>query len=537
MDLRQALSVLSKSSPYAVSTERKNGEPSELDVLKEYLYIETIIEGDFRKALNQISENEIIFLCGSSGDGKSEIMTRYSQSDKYAHLDFHLDATHSFDPKLDAIATLNNIFTSFKSNNRGLVVGINLGMMSSFAKEGDDNHSDIKLAMQAHIEKGVSSANLNFLNFEHNKYAKFCFKDGMPHSEFASQFMHKLTKQSDASFTNPFWDLMLENQKLGQDSITVANFKLLAIESVQKTIIELLMKARLAKDQFLTARALLDFIYSLLEGEKYLFDNLFLSANNELSDKIESFDPALSRTENIDNFVLTFNLNLEDPNLAVFNKFLEEIGIKGLSEPASYIRLFFILQHAEFGNNYHKTFSSDFNNQLLSDFASVLLAHQYYKSDHDENEKVTITNFYKKTLFTALWRYINRSTPQLKSKQFLVSKENNVLFATELKLFIDWPSISEYNSNDLMSFDALIKVNQNRIEPALPVNINLLELLQRLNQGYRPNKYDKSCVLLLDELVEQIKLEMAKSDSLIIIDEKDTYEAERDGSAIEMTEQ
>ncbi|KXI29576.1 DNA phosphorothioation-dependent restriction protein DptF [Paraglaciecola hydrolytica] len=537
MDLRQALSVLSKSSPYAVSTERSISKSLDLDKFKNYLYIETDIEKDFRNLIDKLSAQKIIFLCGSSGDGKSEIMTRFSQNDQYAHIDFHLDATHSFDPKLDAIATLNKIFSLYKASNRPLVVGINLGMMANYAKEGSNEHDEIKAAMQRHINKGGDSNNINFLSFEEHKYAKFCFKNGKPYSDFASRFIKKLTSQYSDGRSNPFWDLMSENRISGQDSQTVTNFNLLAIESVQYSIIELLMKARLAKDQFLTARALLDFIYSILVGKGFLFDNLFLGKNNELSDRIESFDPALLRTENVDNFVLTMKLNLDEPRLNAFNNDLKTIGISELTEPASYIRLFFILRFAEFGNNYHADFSDEFNNKLIADYADVLVAHQDYTNEQDENEKNIINNFYKNTLFSALWRYINRSAPQLKNKQFLIAKENNILFATDLKLFVDWPLIAKYDSQDLMAFKAFIKVNQKPIEPALPVNINLLELLQRLNLGYRPNKYDKSCVLLLDELVEQIKLEMAKSDTLIIVDEYEIYEAERDDNMIEMTEQ
>ncbi|MFG3851825.1 DNA phosphorothioation-dependent restriction protein DptF, partial [Escherichia coli] len=50
----------------------------------------------------------------------------------------------------------------------------------------------------------------------------------------------------------------------------------------------------------------------------------------------------------------------------------------------------------------------------------------------------------------------------------------------------------------------------------LPVRIglNLFELLNKLNNGYRPNKYDKNAIVLLDELVELIT-EQAKSSSEI----------------------
>lgn len=109
MDLREALSVLSKSSPYAVATATELAG-TEFDELKKCLYVETEIEKAFKAKLAEIKPHEIVFLCGSSGDGKSEILTRYKkQYEQY--VDFHLDATHSFDPKSSAIETLNNVFS------------------------------------------------------------------------------------------------------------------------------------------------------------------------------------------------------------------------------------------------------------------------------------------------------------------------------------------------------------------------------------------------------------------------------------------
>ncbi|WP_369434477.1 hypothetical protein [Psychromonas sp. MME1] len=73
INFRTALSVMSKSSPYAVSTEREAALSTDLDEVKKYLYIKTDIETDFVKQLTGLSstDKKIIFLCGSSGDGKS----------------------------------------------------------------------------------------------------------------------------------------------------------------------------------------------------------------------------------------------------------------------------------------------------------------------------------------------------------------------------------------------------------------------------------------------------------------------------------
>ncbi len=69
MHLKRALSMLSKSSPYAVSTSSAMIDP-ELEKVKNYLYVETEIERALKK-LETIKSIEIVYLCGSSGDGES----------------------------------------------------------------------------------------------------------------------------------------------------------------------------------------------------------------------------------------------------------------------------------------------------------------------------------------------------------------------------------------------------------------------------------------------------------------------------------
>lgn len=76
MRFRSVLSVLSKSSPYAVRTLNQHGNEIE-DAVKKYLFIETNIERAFKERLIASSSGDIIFLCGSSGDGKSDILAKY----------------------------------------------------------------------------------------------------------------------------------------------------------------------------------------------------------------------------------------------------------------------------------------------------------------------------------------------------------------------------------------------------------------------------------------------------------------------------
>lgn len=72
--LRKALGVLAKSSPFSVKTT--SDRPRDVyDDLKEYLYVKPDIELDFEHVLSSLRPGDCVFLCGSSGDGKSEILS------------------------------------------------------------------------------------------------------------------------------------------------------------------------------------------------------------------------------------------------------------------------------------------------------------------------------------------------------------------------------------------------------------------------------------------------------------------------------
>ncbi|MFT6777454.1 MAG: DNA phosphorothioation-dependent restriction protein DptF [Paraglaciecola sp.] len=165
MDLRQALSVLSKSSPYAVATERDYSLNTIRDDIKKYLYIEMPIEKEVKIAITGISQGQrrVVFLCGSSGDGKSEILTACKKIFS-SRVKFHLDATHSFKPNEDAIQTLDKVFQEFEETAVPLVVGINTGMLGNYAEEG--NNEFFKKCIQAYLNEGTQSDVFHFINFE-----------------------------------------------------------------------------------------------------------------------------------------------------------------------------------------------------------------------------------------------------------------------------------------------------------------------------------------------------------------------------------
>ncbi len=93
MNFRDLLDTMARSSAEAVSTLAKSSD--EIEKFRDYLYVETEIEKQFVASLVGVSNsNQIVFLCGSSGDGKSQLLRRYYEpyEEKFS---IHLNATNT----------------------------------------------------------------------------------------------------------------------------------------------------------------------------------------------------------------------------------------------------------------------------------------------------------------------------------------------------------------------------------------------------------------------------------------------------------
>ena len=97
MNFEELIETLSKGSATAVTTLESH--VAELEALKTYLYVQTPVEKALRAEIDRnLKTPRVIFVCGSSGDGKSELYRRI-HSRYSSKVRFHRDATHSFDPQ------------------------------------------------------------------------------------------------------------------------------------------------------------------------------------------------------------------------------------------------------------------------------------------------------------------------------------------------------------------------------------------------------------------------------------------------------
>lgn len=518
--LRKALGVLAKSSSFSVSTETHR-QKDIFDELKEQLFVKQEIEEDLQHYLDIAKPGEIVFLCGSSGDGKSEILTRCKSEPRYQQrFSFHLDATHSFAPRQSAIDALNDLFKNHHQQSYPLLIGINTGMLANFAREGDEDHQIIRSAIDSFLSeqqdgnRPYRSGNCSFFDFE--QYPKFKFDEDRQYSPFIKNLLNHLTSGDD---NNLFYTIFQRDELTQDDLNTVANFKLLCMPGVQNVLITQLFKTRLIKDQFVTTRTLLDFLHHLLLGPGYLFDNLFNGAENDLIKKVSDFDPARLHTYELDQFILRYELGLVDPDLDAFLATLEHLHITfdrkcvKSGDAASLIRLFWLLQSESLGNNYHQKFQAFFKESLLEHYSEIWHLHKNYTADLEQ--KRLLNRFYSFELMAGIQRYANRKAPELSTQkdEFFLGEFGGVKITAPVALKPDWDAILKKNTVHPTCFDVYLKVGQNSLG-SIRIGLNLFELLRKLNNGYRPNKYDKSAIVLLDEIVELIA-EQAKSSSEI----------------------
>ncbi len=518
--LRKALGVLAKSSSFSVTTVTHR-QKDEFDQLKEQLFVKQEIETELQRYLDVAKPGEIIFLCGSSGDGKSEILTRCKSNPRYQQrFSFHLDATHSFAPRQSAIDALNDLFSNHHQYSSPLLIGINTGMLANFAREGAECHLAIRTAIDSFLSadqeesRPYRSGHCSFFDFEH--YPKFQFNEKKQYSSFIKTLLDNLTRNDDS---NLFQFIFRHDETVNPELKEVANYKLLCLPGVQDVLITQLFKARLIKDQFVTTRTLLDFLHHLLMGPGYLFDNLFTGAENDLIKKVSDFDPARLHTYEIDQFILRYELGLVDPELDDFLAALAPLHIRfdrqcvNPGDAASLIRLFWLLQDESLGNNYHRKFSVFFNESLFEHYSEIWHLHKNYIADSEQ--KKALNRFYTSELIAGIQRYANRKAPELsmQKEEFFLGEYGGVKITAPVELKPDWEAIRNKNTAHPTGFDVHLKVGQNSLLP-VRIGLNLFELLNKLNNGYRPNKYDKNAIVLLDEIVDLIT-EQAKSSSEI----------------------
>ncbi|MBW3513356.1 DNA phosphorothioation-dependent restriction protein DptF [Shewanella sp. NKUCC01_JLK] len=513
--LKEALGVLSKSSKYSVSTLKTEQIVDDLQSLKDYLYIPPQIQYDFEKALDDAVEQSlggnIICLCGSSGDGKSEILTKlYKKFSGF--IDFHLDATHSSQQHRSAIDCLDERFDEFKENSKSLAIGINVGMLQKFIKQGAERHDDIKSSFEAYFTnrhmKGYRHKNVSFYDFE--CYPRLSFSEQTVTSSFISDFLKKLT---EPSIENPFYEYYLLEEKT--DSKVARNFEVLSLLHFQNKLIELFCLARLLEEQFLIPRIFVDFIFQIVtkEHEDGIIGNVFSDLDNEFSQCFRRVDPINYRSAELDCFYLEYATNTLSENMAYDISQLNTVTGCSLS-PQGLVRGAYLLN----GHNLKSTLPNFYKDSYLQialkhylRLVSVYEAVELSVRDEDD-----CLNIIEDLILKSLLEYANRQLP-VQVDGYIVSRKLNeysVCNKINIQADIEWIKRHQLISNDIIPIPLIINN-----EPVYTFNLDLKTLVQAvyISNGFRPNMQNIEAIAKFEELLAHIVDRTLESESLKLV--------------------
>ena len=211
--LLKELSKLKESSQEAIENS------NQFSSFKEYLHVKRSIQDDLEQTLNASSyvrEPQLIFLCGSVGDGKSHLLAYLKN--KHPEIDtqfmIHNDATESFDPQKSSLDTLAEVLMPFSDENirtstEKLILAINLGVLHNFIESeyAKQNFKTLtKFIIEANVFRGTSIA----VNRDSEHFHLISFSDYQPFeltengqvSHYFSALLEKIVNQSQE---NPFY--------------------------------------------------------------------------------------------------------------------------------------------------------------------------------------------------------------------------------------------------------------------------------------------------------------------------------------------
>ena len=517
---------LSKSSPDAVFTPKSLFDVESENIF-DYLHIETEIEKKYKTLLEENKNSKsIIFLSGSSGDGKSAIIGK-NQIHYNAHYDVHIDATHSFRPDQTAVEALDEVFTRFKEGSKSLVIGINMGVLLNYTREGSEKHDDIKSKIKLYDTEPSANNDIKFINFE--DYPKFEMQEGNITSVFITSLLEKISILSEE---NPFFNAYQNDLKQNIRYIDHQNFYLLGLKPIQNRIIELLVTVHLKYDQFLTTRAILDLVYVLLRDPRLLIDQLFEHDSNSILENTQKEDPILFRTQQLDTFILERSNDKQDKELEDFiHKFNEQSDFQILqkNDVHTLVRTFYLFREYDCCNNYHRRFDKDFLDSSTLEYVKLIHASQNYSLD----TKPLLQSFYKE-IKKAIFSYANKHNPSLSSQElFQFDIVNGYGIATPLEVSAAWSNIENNEKHNINNFKCFLNVDEHMIEP-FTITLNMYKLILSINNGYRPNKHDRNTIIIFDEVLGKIAAKLKTTRKLFFVKDNHKYEFRNSTDEIEV---
>lgn len=304
------LNILQKSSKESVVHAEEFGPFQNYMHIARPIELETIEKLEFIKTC---ATPQVLFICGSVGDGKSHLLA-YLKCHRKELLEgfyIHNDATESYNRTKSAEETLEEILKPFDDGatpTQHMIIAINIGKLHNFYNRQKKSGryqglcqfiDSLKIfETESELSKGVTTDCFHAVDFSKVKY--YQIDETGVSSPFYLEALEKITARHADNEIYQAWKLDIEN---GIHTIVHDNYKMLLEPQVQKRVVEKLIQIIIRNKIIVSTRSYYNFIFDIIVPSSLLVNpNLtgFEIQNmlpNLLFGSLDRSDVLLSMTE------------------------------------------------------------------------------------------------------------------------------------------------------------------------------------------------------------------------------------------------
>lgn len=521
--LEREISRLRISSVEAVENAQSFSE------FKRYMHVERPVQRKIEQVLEKRSGcggSNLILICGSVGDGKSHLLAylNHAKTDLMSQYEVFNDATESFSPNKTAMETLEETLKNFSDENIDLVedrviIAINLGILHNFIYRDHEKYTFNKL--RQFIEESNLFSTAIVTDYEQGPFNIVSFADYQMYdltptsveSEYFTALIKKICTQDEK---NPFYLAYKKDREENQLSMLHENYEFLCNEFVQNQLVQLVIQVIVKYKILISSRHFLNFIADLLipnetdasrilnpyEKLKHSLPTLLFNSKGRsvLLDYISKLSPLNYRSSVVDELLVTVN-TLTDWNVLIESRVKDEVARNWL------------LPFAEENSLIKESFD-----QFIESFIAILyltdegLAKQIqnvtykkyieYVYSFNKMHQPKVKEFYK-NLRNAVFNW--KGSP-LSDYIFLEQLDQDLAIAQKLLLNPRIDHLVELHETKLHSFKPFISVKyiKNNQTEMLEIDYSLFELLEKVSNGYRPNRKDEEDATAFIEFLDRI---------------------------------
>lgn len=505
-----------------------------LSGFKRFMHIKRPIEETLEDIILEGARStgsRLVFLCGSVGDGKSHLLSHLSTTmpDAIGKFKIHNDATESFDPKKNSLDTLAEVLDNFSDekighSNHKLVLAINLGVLNNFLESPySENYQQLQqyvinadVFASNSITKPESHSTFRMVNFA--DYNMFELTQEGPISSYISSLFDRITKNDE---NNPFYVAYQKDKREFSINPLLVNFEMFSSPTVQKQIIQLIIKT-ISKDKvIISSRALLNFIYDILVPSSMeeisttdfvdmlpsllpnlLFEGIdksqflrMMTNQDPIHNRIKEIDEKLISLNNSGNYYIFFRDVIFDPTAQEWMENLNTIEQPALLDKDTKRELSELFIRASY--LYESHLQSSFKDLVYNNYMKYLYA---YNTD----KKQMLQNLYyeiEKAIY--LWKgspksdflFIDDEGSSIRIAEPLQLKKAPVTISNEKTEIIE-----RFTSTLFLGFKCGTDTNVHEVEIDLP----LYQMVIKVLNGYRLNKKDREDSIQFIDFIEKL---------------------------------